>query len=88
MFKFLGYLIGFGIRTFCPLPLHFPPVFWKIILGEPLTAKDLTSFDTYSWQILEDLRKQSEKLSEEEFEAIVQETFVTRLSDGTEVELK
>jgi hypothetical protein len=33
------------------------------------------------------LKKQSEKLSDGEFEAVVDERFVTRLSDGTEVEL-
>lgn len=49
MFKFLGHLLGYCIRTLCPIPLHFPPVFWKLILNEPLESKDLKSFDTYSW---------------------------------------
>ena len=29
MFRFLGGLIGYGIRTLAPLPLHFPSIFWK-----------------------------------------------------------
>ena len=88
MFKFLGHMLGYGIRTQCPIPLHFPPIFWKIILEEPLDNKDLKGLDTYSWQIVEDLKKQAEKLTNEEFSAQIEEVFVTRLSDGTEVELK
>ncbi len=38
--------------------------------------------------MIEDLRKQSVKLSEKEFNTVVEEFFVTRLSNGTEVELK
>ncbi|CDW84904.1 hect e3 ubiquitin [Stylonychia lemnae] len=88
MFKFLGYLLGYGIRAMSPLQLHFPPVFWKQILNDPLTAFDLKGFDTYSWKIIEDLKKQAKKLSDKEFSAVVEEAFVTRLSDGSEVELK
>lgn len=88
MFKFLGHLLGYGIRTLCPIPLHFPPSFWKQVLGEPLELKDLKGFDTYSWQIIEDLKKQSAKLTDADFEQQIDQTFVTRLTDGTEVELK
>lgn len=37
--------------------------------------------------MIEDLKKQAKKLSKEEFEAVVEEYFVTRISDGSEVEL-
>lgn len=70
------------------MQLHFPPIFWKQILNDSLTLQDLKGFDTYSWQIIEDLKKQSVKLSDKEFSATIEEKFVTRLSDGTEVELK
>lgn len=88
MFKFLGCLLGFAIRTFAPLPLHFPPIFWKQVINEKPTHYDLKGFDTFSWQVIEDLKKQSLKLSDKEFNAVVEEFFVTRLSNGTEVELK
>ena len=37
--------------------------------------------------MLEDLRKQGKALSEAEFDAVVDEYFVTLRSDGTEIEL-
>lgn len=49
LFKFLGHLLGFAIRTMSPLPLHLAPIFWKLLLGDPLTLIDLKGFDTYSW---------------------------------------
>jgi len=88
MYKFLGHLLGYAIRTLCPLPLHFPPIFWKQLINDELSERDLKGFDTYSWQIIEDLKKQSKKLSEDEFDAVVEEVFVTRLSDASEAELK
>ena len=47
----------------------------------------MKAVDTYSWQVLEDLRTQAAALSEEEFGASVNEFFVTFLSDGSEIEL-
>jgi len=65
MFRFLGNILGYGIRTLCPIPLHFPPIFWKQVLGDPLTSQDLKGLDTFSWKILEDLKKQAATLSKE-----------------------
>jgi hypothetical protein len=48
---------------------------------------DLKAFDTYSWQVLEDLRKNTKDLTAEEFEWAIDETFVTHLSNGKQVEL-
>ncbi len=55
MFKFFGYLIGYAIRTQCPLNLNLPPIFWKILLDDPLTISDLKNIDTYSSKVIEDL---------------------------------
>jgi hypothetical protein len=88
MFKFLGHLLGFAIRSLSPLNLHFPPSFWKQILGESLVYNDLKDFDKYSWKCLEDLKVNALKLSDEEFEASVQQNFTTYLSNKTEHELK
>jgi hypothetical protein len=49
MFKFLGHLIGYSIRTLCPLPLHLAPIFWKLLLNDHLELSDLKGFDTYTW---------------------------------------
>lgn len=52
-----------------------------------MELRDLKGFDTYSWQIIEDLKKKTANLSDEEFEMQIEEKFVTRLSDSSEVEL-
>lgn len=38
--------------------------------------------------MIEDLQKQGAKLSDDDFNEFIDEVFVTRLSNGTEVELK
>ena len=43
---------------------------------------DLKAFDTYSWQVLQDLRKNTKKISAEEFKWAIDENFVTLLSNG------
>ena len=48
---------------------------------------DLKAFDTYSWQVLQDLRKNTKKISAEEFKWAIDENFVTLLSNGLQVEL-
>lgn len=59
--------------------------------GECQTQKenelDLKAFDTYSWQVLHDLRKNTKKISAEEFNLAIDEYFVTLLSNGKQVEL-
>lgn len=64
MFTFFGNLIGFAIRSQSALPLHFPPLFWKLLLGDKPDFSDLQGIDTYSSQVIEDLRKQALKLSD------------------------
>ena len=44
---------------------------------------DLKAFDTYSWQVIDDLRSNTKDLSEEDFEAAIEEYFVTLLSNGS-----
>jgi len=54
------------------------PIFWKCLLEEHLTEGDkereldLKAIDTYSWQVLDDLRTQAEVLSKDEFDAVVE----------------
>ena len=87
MFKFLGALLGFAIRTTSTLQLDLPSIFWKKILNEPVDLFNLKEIDTFSWQVLENLKLKAATLSKEEFEENVDERFITLLSDGSEVEL-
>lgn len=93
MFMYFGHFIGAAIRSSQALPLDLAPIFWKLILDEPETETaaeiemDLKGFDTYSWQVIEDLRNNTKDLSEEDFDACIDEYFVTLLSNGTQVEL-
>lgn len=87
LFKFMGVLIGYGIRSQSPVIFDFPGFFWKQIINEKPDLEDLKGMDAYCVQTLIELKKQSAKLSAEEFSAGCEETFVTRLSNGDEVEL-
>jgi len=57
MFKFFGAMLGFAIRTTSSLQLDMPPLFWKKILNVQPDEFDLKCIDTYSWQVIEDMRK-------------------------------
>ncbi len=48
---------------------------------------DLKAFDCYSWQVIEDLRNNTKDLSDEDFEAAIEEHFVTLNSNGVQVDL-
>lgn len=87
MFEFLGILLGFTIRTKSALDWHFPPFFWKQLLGEPETLADLEDIDAYSYQVLRDMRVQGESLDAATFNKEIDEKFVTYLTTGEQVVL-
>ena len=93
MFTYFGYFIGAAIRSEQALPLDLAPIFWKLLIdetdleSEAEREMDLKSFDTYSWQVIKDLRDNTKDLSEEDFDSVIDEYFVTLLSNGKEVEL-
>lgn len=84
MFTFVGVLMGAALRSKFVLPLDLSPHVWKLILGDTLTHEDLDSFDKLCVQACQGMLTLDPAL----FESTVQETFTTRLSDGSEVELK
>lgn len=87
MFKFLGVLLGYAFRSKSCMPFNMAPLFWKQLIGEPLTEHDLKTTDTYTWQTFQTLRKNAKKISNtKEFEAIVDQTF-TVVVNGKEVSL-
>jgi hypothetical protein len=54
----------------------------------PLSRKDLENIDRYTIQCLDDVKYIDKKgIDEESFNDLIQEKFITSLSDGSEVEL-
>lgn len=49
LFIFLGYFLGFSIRTKSAMDWHFPPIFWKQLLEQPCTLQDFEGLDAYSY---------------------------------------
>jgi hypothetical protein len=64
MFKFLGVLLGYAFRSKSCMPFNMAPLFWKQLIGEPLTEHDLKSTDTYLWQTFQTLRKNAKMISD------------------------
>jgi hypothetical protein len=88
MFKFLGKLMGAAIRTQNNLNLSLPPIFWKSLLRERLTVKDLKTMDLCTVTILEILKNpESNELTSENFSMVYDEKFTTKNSAGEEVEV-
>jgi E3 ubiquitin-protein ligase HERC2 len=87
MFKYFGGFLAFAFMTKSPLPFNLAPWLWKQLVHETLTLDDLDGIDTYSAQVLRDLQKYSKTLSDEEFEAGVEQYFTTVISSGEEVPL-
>lgn len=77
LFEFLGRMIGAAFYSKHPLPLRFPPLFWKQLVQDPLTLADLKDIDSIGHQQLND------------FAYYIPEdmVFVTNLPDGAVVEL-
>ena len=88
LLHYLGGLLAFNVLSKSPMPLNMVPFFWKQIAGcETMTIEDLDGIDSYSSQMLANLRQYSGLLSEEEFDASIDQTFTTVLSNTDEVEL-
>ena len=88
LFEFFGVLIGMSIRSSHLLALNLPAWFWKQILGDPLESQDLKGIDCYCYQCIEDIINiDKQGINEETFKTVMDEKFVTRLSDGMEVEI-
>jgi hypothetical protein len=88
MFKFLGKLMGAAIRTQNNLNLSLPPLFWKTLLREKLSVRDLKSADLCTVTILEILKNpEANELTPENFSMVYDEKFVTKNSAGKEVEV-
>ena len=88
MYEFLGALMGCSIRSKNFLNLDLPSIVWKMLVDVPANRKDLEHIDRYLIQCLDDVINIHKKgVDENSFSDIIQEKFVTTLSDGSEVEL-
>eukprot|EP00331_Platyophrya_macrostoma_P025521 CAMPEP_0176435218 /NCGR_PEP_ID=MMETSP0127-20121128/17175_1 /TAXON_ID=938130 /ORGANISM="Platyophrya macrostoma, Strain WH" /LENGTH=834 /DNA_ID=CAMNT_0017818171 /DNA_START=562 /DNA_END=3067 /DNA_ORIENTATION=+ len=88
MLEFLGVIMGCSIRTRNFLNLDLPSMVWKQLVDVPVNRKDLENIDRYLIQCLDDIININKKgVDENSFSEIIQEKFVTTLSDGSEVEL-
>lgn len=85
---FMGKLLGVGLLSKNVLPLDLPSLFWKIIVEEEVTSKDLEAVDQMCYQSINSLRNiEKEGITEDTFNSTFYETFSTVGSDGVEVEL-
>jgi len=87
MFKFFGGFLGFAFLSKSPMPFNLAPWVWKQLIQEEVTLNDLEGIDAYSAQVLRDLQNYAQMLSDQDFEAGVDQNFTTVLSTGEEVPL-
>ena len=89
MYEFLGAVMGCSVRTKNFLNLDLPSIVWKQLVDCPVNRKDLENIDRYTIQCLDDVINIHKKgVDQNNFNDLIQEKFVTYLSDGSEVELE
>ena len=92
MFEFVGKLMAMSLRVQSCLPFEFPPLIWKLIIGEKIDFEDLLSSDAISCRLLDDLRCcedrgiKNEKMFYEKYEKKLKFIYVS--SDGIEREIE
>jgi hypothetical protein len=62
MYKVLGGLIGYAIRSGEFMNLDLPSIFWKKLLGVEVDRKDLEYIDRYTIQCLDDILNINKKM--------------------------
>lgn len=85
-YVFAGKLIGLALYNSIMLDLHFPTVFYKKLLGRPISLIDVQEFDPILYNSLQFILK----CSEAEFEALNLEDFSCAVDsyDGSKVVLR
>jgi len=88
IFKHLGRIFGWAMRSMNFLNLDLPSFVWKQILNVPLDMSDLERIDIHTANFLDDLNNLEEKgIDKDTFDSIYDQSFTTILSNGKEVEL-
>ena len=83
---FLGQVMGIAIRNRVTFPVRLCALVWKPLVGEPLVAEDLFEADTALKDVLHQIRHDIAPYGDEMLED-ADVRWVTRLSDGSEVDL-
>mmetsp|Transcript_3249 Transcript_3249/g.2198 ORF Transcript_3249/g.2198 Transcript_3249/m.2198 type:complete len:88 (+) Transcript_3249:4683-4946(+) len=52
MFKLLGHLIGYSIRTCAAISIDFTSLFWKQLIGVEPNESDLKNIDEHHWNLI------------------------------------
>jgi len=88
LFLFLGKLMGVAIRTQNNLNLSLPPLFWKHLVMDSVSVRDLRATDVCTVQILEILQNlEANGVTPSSFSSVYDEHFTYKDSSGREVEL-
>jgi len=61
LYRFVGCLLGLAIRTKYLLPLHLPPIIWKMLLQEEVTLATVEEIDILSVSALQDMTREGAK---------------------------
>lgn len=56
MYEFLGKMMGMSLRVKLYLPFEFPPIVWKLLVGEAPTFEDLMAIDSITCKFLDAVR--------------------------------
>lgn len=89
LYNFFGQILGMAIRSNLVLEFNFPPIFWKLLVGDSLTFDDIECYDTFTYNQLKEIEyhydnmKKGNKESKEYLEYIIDDlTWSTYTSDG------
>lgn len=86
--RFVGQLLAMCLRTGDTLPVDFPPLVWKSLLGEQLERSDYEDVDRLCFKSIQTLRNiEQEGITPETFCDVIFLNFTTSSADGREVEL-
>ena len=61
-YRFIGQLLGMGMRRKHYLNLKFPGLLWKQLLNEPITIEDIEAIDILSFSIVNETEKNIEQI--------------------------
>lgn len=88
MAEFLGKLVGIAIRTKTPLDLTLPSVFWKALVRERVTRRDIESIHQSCFQVVDTIYDiHAHGITEDMFDEIIDASFTVRSSTRADVEL-
>jgi hypothetical protein len=87
-FRFIGIMMGIGLLSSNIIELDFPSIVWKKIVNKEVTVEDLEMIDHEIYNSMASLREIDKKgINEENFNDYIFDQFITKSSEGLDVEL-